>query len=152
MNTQAPITCSINALSVTDVIKLQRVCVNIPVPLSPLLEPTTAPPASRLSTTVVTMSTHTNPAAHTASTTRATSTANPQTTAPSAMTGNPPKAKHEKKTSDDDDNADEGGDEDEDTDEYDDALYHNYNDDDQYWAICDKDCGWCGHCADNLDI
>ena len=21
-------------------------------------------------------------------------------------------------------------------------------DDDQDWALCDKDCGWCGHCAD----
>jgi hypothetical protein len=18
------------------------------------------------------------------------------------------------------------------------------------WALCDKDCGWCGHCADNV--
>ena len=21
-------------------------------------------------------------------------------------------------------------------------------DDNQDWALCDKDCGWCGHCAD----
>ena len=29
--------------------------------------------------------------------------------------------------------------------------YHLGQDDDQNWALCDKDCGWCGHCADNVD-
>jgi hypothetical protein len=24
-------------------------------------------------------------------------------------------------------------------------------DDDQDWVLCDKDCGWCGHCADSVD-
>ncbi|KAH7349232.1 hypothetical protein BKA66DRAFT_431571 [Pyrenochaeta sp. MPI-SDFR-AT-0127] len=24
-------------------------------------------------------------------------------------------------------------------------------DDDQDWALCDKACGWCGHCADSVD-
>ncbi|KAF2123216.1 hypothetical protein BDV96DRAFT_481420 [Lophiotrema nucula] len=23
-------------------------------------------------------------------------------------------------------------------------------DDDQNWALCDKECGWCGHCADGI--
>jgi hypothetical protein len=23
---------------------------------------------------------------------------------------------------------------------------------DQNWGLCDKDCGWCGHCADNVDF
>lgn len=22
---------------------------------------------------------------------------------------------------------------------------------DQNWALCDKDCGWCGHCAEGVD-
>lgn len=22
---------------------------------------------------------------------------------------------------------------------------------DQDWALCDKDCGWCGHCAESYD-
>lgn len=26
-----------------------------------------------------------------------------------------------------------------------------WDDDDQDWALCDKDCGWCGHCADGVD-
>jgi hypothetical protein len=21
---------------------------------------------------------------------------------------------------------------------------------DENWALCDKECGWCGHCADNI--
>lgn len=21
---------------------------------------------------------------------------------------------------------------------------------DEDWTLCDKDCGWCGHCADNM--
>ncbi|KAF2814487.1 uncharacterized protein BDZ99DRAFT_517074 [Mytilinidion resinicola] len=25
-------------------------------------------------------------------------------------------------------------------------------DEDQNWGLCDKDCGWCGHCMDGLDI
>jgi hypothetical protein len=24
-------------------------------------------------------------------------------------------------------------------------------DQDQDWVLCDKDCGWCGHCGDNVD-
>jgi hypothetical protein len=28
---------------------------------------------------------------------------------------------------------------------------HYMDDDDQDWALCDKDCGWCGHCADGVD-
>ena len=24
-------------------------------------------------------------------------------------------------------------------------------DEDQNWALCDTDCGWCGHCADGMD-
>jgi hypothetical protein len=30
-------------------------------------------------------------------------------------------------------------------------AYVVYNED-QYWALCDKDCGWCGHCADSTGI
>jgi hypothetical protein len=32
-------------------------------------------------------------------------------------------------------------------------AYHSHveQDDDQDWALCDKDCGRCGHCADNMD-
>jgi len=26
-----------------------------------------------------------------------------------------------------------------------------WDDDDQDWALCDEDCGWCGHCADGID-
>ncbi|KAF2684248.1 hypothetical protein K458DRAFT_418523 [Lentithecium fluviatile CBS 122367] len=28
----------------------------------------------------------------------------------------------------------------------------SFGNDDQDWSVCDKDCGWCGHCADGLDI
>ncbi|SCV58489.1 uncharacterized protein FFB14_15679 [Fusarium fujikuroi] len=24
--------------------------------------------------------------------------------------------------------------------------------DDEDWSLCDKDCGWCGHCADGVDL
>jgi hypothetical protein len=24
-------------------------------------------------------------------------------------------------------------------------------DEEQDWILCDKDCGWCGHCGDNVD-
>ncbi|CVK99389.1 uncharacterized protein FMAN_02231 [Fusarium mangiferae] len=24
--------------------------------------------------------------------------------------------------------------------------------DDEDWSLCDKDCGWCGHCADGVDF
>jgi hypothetical protein len=24
--------------------------------------------------------------------------------------------------------------------------------DDEDWGLCDKDCGWCGHCADGVDV
>ncbi|EAT76531.1 hypothetical protein HBI56_231210 [Parastagonospora nodorum] len=27
----------------------------------------------------------------------------------------------------------------------------NFSDDDQDWVLCDKDCGWCGHCGDAVD-
>ena len=26
-----------------------------------------------------------------------------------------------------------------------------WQDGDQDWTLCDKDCGWCGHCADSVD-
>jgi hypothetical protein len=29
--------------------------------------------------------------------------------------------------------------------------HHLGQDDDQNWALCDKDCVWCGLCADNVD-
>ncbi|KAH8707622.1 hypothetical protein GQ44DRAFT_628464 [Phaeosphaeriaceae sp. PMI808] len=28
----------------------------------------------------------------------------------------------------------------------------SYEDDDENWALCDKDCGWCGHCIDGIDF
>ncbi|KAH9879754.1 hypothetical protein J1614_001777 [Plenodomus biglobosus] len=34
------------------------------------------------------------------------------------------------------------------------AYAHSYNDgvdSDQDWVVCDKDCGWCGHCGDDVD-
>ncbi|OAK96081.1 hypothetical protein IQ06DRAFT_309640 [Phaeosphaeriaceae sp. SRC1lsM3a] len=27
---------------------------------------------------------------------------------------------------------------------------HVGQDEDEDWALCDKDCGWCGHCADSV--
>ncbi|KAF2269753.1 hypothetical protein CC78DRAFT_239172 [Lojkania enalia] len=29
---------------------------------------------------------------------------------------------------------------------------HSFDNGHEDWALCDKDCGWCGHCADNIDI
>jgi hypothetical protein len=26
-----------------------------------------------------------------------------------------------------------------------------FSDNDQDWVLCDKDCGWCGHCGDAVD-
>ncbi|KAF1846090.1 uncharacterized protein K460DRAFT_377383 [Cucurbitaria berberidis CBS 394.84] len=46
--------------------------------------------------------------------------------------------------------------EDEDSDDnYDEDAWADHSragwDDDQDWGLCDKDCGWCGHCADGVD-
>ena len=41
--------------------------------------------------------------------------------------------------------------EDEDFDGYNYASSGAFYDDDQDWAFCDKDCGWCGHCGDGVD-
>ncbi|KAH7071897.1 hypothetical protein BKA63DRAFT_516579 [Paraphoma chrysanthemicola] len=31
-------------------------------------------------------------------------------------------------------------------------AYYPGLDDDQDWVLCDKDCGWCGHCGDGVDF
>jgi hypothetical protein len=32
------------------------------------------------------------------------------------------------------------------------ASVHNLPGDDEDWTLCDKDCGWCGRCADGVDF
>jgi hypothetical protein len=49
---------------------------------------------------------------------------------------------------------DEYSDEDDEDDYGDTWVDHSrvgWDDDDQNWALCDKDCGWCGNCTDGLD-
>ena len=32
------------------------------------------------------------------------------------------------------------------------VRHFGYDEDDQDWSLCDKDCGWCGHCCDNIYV
>ena len=72
-------------------------------------------------------------------------TASPTRAAPSTLI--------RQSASSDSDTCDEYSDEDDDDE---DALTHDYPravwEDDQDWALCNKDCGWCGHCADGVDF